>query len=166
MPCARLLMRIFSTGTLGEKKSNVKLLFPLALHSPLSSPPCLEVIYRPSHAPSSETLRLRDCRCGRGPTGPPIPPCLLFIGVFRNTACQAARECPRVPAICEKRPACRTRTYDVPVPVWHRHRHWTDLSSQLGAYLHTELGRPLGFLRTPRDPDGVSHALFSKSDNS
>jgi hypothetical protein len=35
----------FSTGTLGEKKANVKLLFSFALPSPLPSAVCLEVIY-------------------------------------------------------------------------------------------------------------------------
>jgi hypothetical protein len=38
-------LQIFSTGTLGEKKANVKLLFSFALPSPLPSALCLEVIY-------------------------------------------------------------------------------------------------------------------------
>jgi hypothetical protein len=41
-------LQIFSTGTLGEKKANVKLLFHFALLSPSSSTPTLEVLYRRS----------------------------------------------------------------------------------------------------------------------
>jgi hypothetical protein len=41
-------LQIFSTGTLGEKKANVKLLFYFALLSPFSSVPSLEVLYRRS----------------------------------------------------------------------------------------------------------------------
>jgi hypothetical protein len=41
-------LQIFSTGTLGEKKANVKLLFSFALPSPLPSVLLLEVIYKRS----------------------------------------------------------------------------------------------------------------------
>jgi hypothetical protein len=46
-------LQIFSTGTLGEKKANVKLLFTFALLSPSSSALNVEVIYsRPMASPS------------------------------------------------------------------------------------------------------------------
>jgi hypothetical protein len=41
-------LQVFSTGTLGEKKANVKLLFSFVLPSPLPSALCLEMIYMPS----------------------------------------------------------------------------------------------------------------------
>src|SRR6267378_202363 len=114
----------------------------------------------------SESLRLCDCRRYRGHIERPFFSSLLFIRIFRIPAGQVAWHYLRSPSNCAKHYAGHPRFYDVSLPLWYRHRHWAILCSQLGAHLHSDLGRHVGLFRRHWDSDCIPDADSFNSERS
>src|SRR6266850_2575013 len=112
----------------------------------------------------SESLGLCDFRRGRGHLGRPFSASVLYNRIFWIPTDQVAWRYLGSPPICAKHYAGHPRFYDVSLPFWYRHRHWADLSSQLGAHLHSDLGRHVGLFQRHWDSDCIPDADSSNSE--
>src|SRR6266446_7625784 len=116
---------MISTGTLGEKKANVKPDFCFALLSPLAFPDASGSDIQTFHGFPSRTLYLSDCRGGRGHRGRPFPSSVLFSRIARSAVCQVAEHRPRTSAVRENPRPWGSGLFDLSVPLRYGNRHWT-----------------------------------------
>src|SRR6266481_5243447 len=82
-----------------------------------------------------------------------------FSRMARSAACQVAEHRPRTSAVRENPGPWGLGFFDLSVPLRYGNRHWTHLSSQLGAHRRPDLGWLFGLFRAHRDPDCIFHAV-------